>query len=46
MTIRGMGHYGFEQLMLSWGPRGLSDAMGGRVALVSKARLILPARAG
>lgn len=26
--IRGMGHYGFEQLMLSWGARGLSDAMG------------------
>jgi len=23
-----LGHYGFEQLILNWAPRGLSGAMG------------------
>jgi hypothetical protein len=27
MTIRFMGHYGFERLILNWAPRGLSGAM-------------------
>ena len=27
MTIRFMGHYGFERLIPNWAPRGLSGAM-------------------